>query len=191
MRPLAHRQPDHDFTAQLAELQPRLRAFVLALTGNGPDADEVLQDTNQILWRKRQEFQPGTNFQAWAFQTAAFEARNYLRQRARAHRTEIPSEALWTEIAAQAEAHHAEGAFEERRAGLTRCLEKLPPEDRALLVQRYFENRPLAALAADRGSNQNALAQKLFRLRGAVLRCIQRHMRTAEQREGQGDAPRR
>lgn len=188
MRPLAHRQPDTEFTGQLARLQGRLRAFLLALTGNGPDADEVLQDTNQILWRKRQEFRPGTSFQAWAFQIAAYEARNFLRQRARTHRSEVPADDLWSRIAAQAEAHQAEREHEERRAWLARCLEKLTGEDRALLMRRYLENQPLAALAAERGSNQNALAQKLFRLRGAVLKCIQKHMRRHEGKGGAGHA---
>lgn len=180
MHPLAD-QPAHIlFTAQLTALQPRLRAFLLALTGNRADADEVLQDTNQVLWRKRETFRPDSSFSAWSFQIAAFEARNFLRRRARTHRTEIPSEDLLAEIAADSEAHHSDRAHEERRAELVRCLDKLAPDDRELLTRRYFEDQPLAALAAERGINQNALAQKLFRLRAMVLRCIEKHSRQNE-----------
>lgn len=194
MHPLAD-QPAHIlFTAQLTALQPRLRAFLLALTGNRPDADEVLQDTNQVLWRKREMFRADSSFSAWSFQIAAFEARNFLRRRARTHRTEIPSEEILAEIAAEAESHHTDHAHEERRVKLLQCLDKLAPADRELLMRRYFEDRPLAALAAERGINQNALAQKLFRLRAMVLRCIEKQSRQSENadfNERNGHASRR
>ena len=180
MHPLADQPADILFTAQLTALQPRLRAFLLAFTGNRPDADEVLQDTNQVLWRKRETFRPDSSFSAWSFQIAAFEARNFLRKRARTNRTEIPSEEILADIAAEVEAHHSDRAHEERRVELLQCLDKLAPADRELLMRRYFEDRPLAALAAERGVNQNALAQKLFRLRAMVLRCIEKQTRQAE-----------
>ena len=194
MHPLADQPANILFTAQLTALQPRLRAFLLALTGSRSDADEVLQDTNQVLWRKRDTFRADSSFQAWSFQIAAFEARNFLRRRARTNRTEIPSEEILTGIAAEAESHHNDGAHEERRAELLRCLDKLAHADRELLMRRYFEDRPLAALAAERGINQNALAQKLFRLRAMVLRCIEKHTRQTENthlKKRNGHAPRR
>ncbi len=180
MQLLAPHQPDADFTAHLTRLQPRLRGFFLAVTGNAPDADEALQDTNQILWRKRATFEQGTNFQAWAFRTAAYEARNFLRRRAKTQSAEIPSEELLAQISSEVDRHDAEGQLEGRRAALTGCLNKLGHPDRALLVRRYFENQSLAALAEERESNQNALAQKLFRLRAAVLRCIEKQMKQQE-----------
>jgi RNA polymerase sigma-70 factor (ECF subfamily) len=175
MHSLPRNQPDAEFTALLTRLQPRLRGFFLALTGNGPDADEVLQDTNQILWRKRETFEPGSNFQAWAFRTAALEARNFLRRRARTQGAELPSDELLDRVSSEAD--RLDGEFERRRAALTGCLNKLAQPDRALLVRRYFENQSLAVLAGERESTQNALAQKLFRLRVVVLRCIEKQMK--------------
>lgn len=180
--------PDHNLSARLAELQPRLRAFVLSLTGNAPDADEVLQDTNQILLRKSQSFVPGTSFQAWAFQTAAFESRNFLRKKARTRQTEVPSEELLTRLSTEAQTYQDEQAYEQRQSALPRCLDKLPTADRELLNHRYLENRALSALAAERGCTQNALAQKLFRLRAAVLKCMQKQQKQLEKEGGHVEA---
>jgi RNA polymerase sigma-70 factor (ECF subfamily) len=176
--------PDHHLAARLAELQARLRAFALSLTGNGPDADEVLQDTNQILLRKWESFAAGTSLQAWAFQTAAFEARNFLRRKARNRQTEVPSEELLARLSTEAQHHQSDRAYEQRRAALPRCLDKLAPRDRDLLNHRYQENSALATLAAERGCTQNALAQKLFRLRAAVLKCMQKQLKQLEKEGG-------
>lgn len=175
MHSLSCQLADPEFTAQLTRLQTGLRAFLLAVTGNGFDADEVLQETNQVLWRKRATFEPGSNFRAWAFRIATLEARNFVRRRARTQGTEVlPSEELLLRIAAEAERQHVEAQYERRRVALESCLQKLKPADRDLLLRRYFQNQPLEALAQERATTQNALAQKLFRLRAAVLRCIQK-----------------
>src|SRR5262245_9178902 len=129
MQSLAHHRPDTEFTAQLTRLQPRLRGFFLAITGNAADADEVLQDTNQVLWRKRADFQTGSNFHAWAFRAAAYEARNFARRRAKTHGAEVPSDDLLDQIASQVDRLDADGPLEARRAALAGCLSKLAPSD--------------------------------------------------------------
>ncbi len=34
------------------------------------DIDDVLQDTNVVLWEKMEQFELGSNFQTWAFAVA-------------------------------------------------------------------------------------------------------------------------
>jgi RNA polymerase sigma-70 factor, ECF subfamily len=179
MQSLARQQADSEFTAQLTRLQARLRGFLLAVTGSAFDADEVLQDTNKVLWQKRGTFEAGSNFQAWAFRIATFEARNFVRRRARTQGAELPSEELLVRIGDEAE-RQVDLQREGQHAALTVCLSKLRQDDRTLLVRRYFENHSLSTLAEERSSTQNALAQKLFRLRTAVLKCIEKQL----QRDG-------
>src|SRR5690606_37906080 len=63
--------------------QPALQAFISSLMPGDPGTDDVLQRTNITLWRKRDEFTPGTNFRAWSFECAKWTMRAYLKEKQR------------------------------------------------------------------------------------------------------------
>jgi RNA polymerase sigma-70 factor (ECF subfamily) len=46
---------------------PDLRAFARSLTGNGPQADDLVQNAILRALAAAQQFTPGTNFKAWSF----------------------------------------------------------------------------------------------------------------------------
>ena len=46
---------------------------LLSLTGNPNEADDVLQNTNLVLLKKREAFRPDADFGAWALQIARLE----------------------------------------------------------------------------------------------------------------------
>ena len=60
------RDQTETFIGHVMEHQRELYAFILSMLPNLTEADDVLQETNMVLWRKREEFEPGTNFGAWA-----------------------------------------------------------------------------------------------------------------------------
>jgi hypothetical protein len=51
-----------EFVALITQHQPALYAFVLSLLGNRTDTDEVVQETNLVLWRKFDQFHAGSDF---------------------------------------------------------------------------------------------------------------------------------
>ena len=55
-----------EFTRLLLENQKRIWGLVLSLVPRGSDADDVMQETCAVLWRKFDQFEAGTNFGAWA-----------------------------------------------------------------------------------------------------------------------------
>lgn len=46
---------------------PRLRRYALALTGKREAADDLIQDTLERAWRKRELWRPGSDLRAWLF----------------------------------------------------------------------------------------------------------------------------
>lgn len=62
-----------EFLQLITEFQGRLFGFVLAMLGDVDQANEVLQETNLVLWRKSDEFEPGSDFKAWSFRIAHFQ----------------------------------------------------------------------------------------------------------------------
>lgn len=56
-----------DWRTELINVMPMLRAFARSLTRNFAQADDLVQDTLTKAWSKREQFEPGTNLQAWLF----------------------------------------------------------------------------------------------------------------------------
>src|SRR4051812_30687389 len=58
------------FVQLLGQSQRRIFLFVMSMVPNWSDAEEIIQETNLLLWREFDKFQPGTNFAAWACRIA-------------------------------------------------------------------------------------------------------------------------
>ncbi len=170
-------QPSSEFERLIEAHRPRLRAFLLSLTGSEAAAEDLAQETCLVLWRKRDEFDTGGNFQAWAFRIAFFVAQNHRRKMARQRSREIPGDELLdriAEIATQVHARH--DAEDRRRSALRHCLSKLSAPHRDLVLSRYLDGTSLADLSNAAEINRNAMAQKLFRIRKSLARCLRKHL---------------
>src|SRR5438046_1024954 len=122
-----------DFILQLTAVQSSLWAYVFSLLPDHAAAQDVLQETNLTLWRKADDFQPGTSFFSWACQVAYF---HVLGQRRRVRRDRL---VFGDEVVAYLAERQAERAEEltDRLVALRGCLEKLPQASRRLLEERY------------------------------------------------------
>src|SRR5688572_13107146 len=74
---------DQSFVPTFVRHEPVLRAFLRPLVPRLDDLDEVMQQTSIVLLRKYAEFEPGTDFLAWACTIARFEVLTYRRAKAR------------------------------------------------------------------------------------------------------------
>lgn len=71
-----HEEGGHELQSYMSlvtQHQWALRGFILSLMPGSSDVDDVLQETNLILWEKRKKFVKGTNFLAWATTVARFQ----------------------------------------------------------------------------------------------------------------------
>lgn len=74
---------DDAFAKLFAEHQRAIYALIRAFCRRPQDADDIFQETFVVVWRKREEFQPGTNFLAWAASIARYEALAYAKRQSR------------------------------------------------------------------------------------------------------------
>src|SRR5262249_34859663 len=58
------------FIRLLGQSHRSLHLYVMSLVPNRNDAEDILQQTNLVLWREFHQFEPGTNFTAWACRVA-------------------------------------------------------------------------------------------------------------------------
>lgn len=153
----------------IARHQPRLRGLVRCLLVRSSDVDDVLQEVNSVLWEKASEFQSGTDFWAWASQIARFKALNHVRKYSRDRL--IFDDDLLGELADLAEQRLA--SLDHRRDALEGCLNQLPPPQRQLIDLRYAGGHAIEAIAEIIGRPQASIRQTLYRVRQALLVCIE------------------
>ena len=148
-----------EFVRLLTASQPALYACILALLPDRVAAQDVLQETSLTLWHKAEDFEPGTNFMAWASRIARYHVLNYRRKMKRDRL--VFDENLFEELAAR-QAMRTEDAHQ--YAGALRvCLEKLPEEQRELVAERYAPGGSVKQIAASRGQTAGAISQVLYR----------------------------
>jgi len=160
-----------EFIRQLTFAQSSLWAYVFSLVPEHAAAQDILQQTNLTLWRKADEFQPGTNFIAWACRAAYFHVLTY-RRGLRRDRLVFNDE-VFAYLAERQTERVSEAAGGERLAALRQCLEKLPPHSRQLLESRYAPGGSVTELAKADGRSVAALSQVLYRIRDLLLQCIE------------------
>jgi RNA polymerase sigma-70 factor (ECF subfamily) len=156
-----------EFAVQMTKCQRRLHAFILSLVWNPADADDVLQETNLVLWQKVAEFDESRPFLPWAMRFAQFQAMSWLKARQR--NRVVFDDDLVRMLASEAA---AEPLFDPRRIALASCLEKLRQPQRDLVLKRYEPNGSVNAMAAAVGITPKAVSDRLRRIRQSLLDCV-------------------
>ena len=75
--------PDSQFVALLTSVQLPLSIYVRSLMPGVSMAKDVAQQASMKIWENRNDYQPGTNFKAWAFSIARYEVLNFRKRSAR------------------------------------------------------------------------------------------------------------
>jgi RNA polymerase sigma-70 factor (ECF subfamily) len=160
------------FVRLLGQNQRRLFLYVMTLVPSAGDAEEIIQETNLVLWREFDRFQPGTNFAAWACKVALHQV---LAWRKRKQRDRLEFSQAFLEAVAE-EASAAADELEERTRALAGCIAKLPPHHRDLLRLRYSEGRAVEAIAPLVDRSVDAVYRMLSRIRQALHDCVTRSL---------------
>lgn len=163
---------DTEFIQLFTRYQRKLYLYILAQIPNPVDAEEILQETNLVIWRKCDEFRPGSNFLAWSSRIARYEILKHLERRRR-DRIQFSPEFI-EQIAEEALADS--GELEHRRQALALCLGKLRPQDRELIQLRYTPGENGLSIARSLKRPVNSVYQSLARIRRTLLECVTRRL---------------
>lgn len=158
-----------EFTRQITEHQQRLYGYIHSLTGNSATSWDILQETNIVLWKKKDEFRPGSKFDAWAFTVARFQVLAFLRDRKREPLSLLTPELLES-FADDAEL--VAERYDERLTALQRCRAKLGQKAHQLIELHYEKGLSMKQISAQIGISASAAKQAIYRARRALLDCI-------------------
>ncbi len=165
-----------DFGRLLIQHQRRIYGFIRSLVPNQADAEDLLQETASVLWQKFPEFQPGSNFLAWAFSVARYQVMNFVKNAKRdpLRFSEEFVEAVSVDTMAQS------ARLERLEEILAGCWAKLRAEDQRLMAARHYEEATAKTLAERLGRPLKTIYGTLNRIRRDLIECAQRTLSKEE-----------
>ena len=161
-------QQDEQIVQLISSCQRSLLMYLLGLLGSQDLAEEALQNTNLVLWRKRGEYRLNTKFFAWACSIAHLEACDLRRRQRR--RMPVFSDLFVEEVSVELEAVvQSPNALE---AFLKECLGLLSPKERELLDQRYADGATTQSVADGQNQSVRTVYRNLERIHERLFHCV-------------------
>lgn len=156
------------FERELTQLLPRLRRFAHALSRSRTDADDLTQATLERALGSRDQWQPGTRLDSWAYRIMRNLWIDTVRSRGRREKHEAaPEEAAWV---GEDPREAIESSLEVQRA--MAAMQRLPEEQRevvALILVEGFRYREAAELL---DLPIGTVSSRLVRGRTALLQML-------------------
>lgn len=161
-----------EFVTLLTTAHDRLFGYLMSLLGRWHDAQDVLQSSSLLMWRKFDTYETGSNFVAWASTICFYEAKNFRRLTARSH-LKFDDDLLATLASERLVDLDLQG---QRIAALEQCLNDVGLAEREFLRAAYTEHGGIAELAAKLQRAPRTLYNKLTVLRRRLTECVQRRL---------------
>lgn len=153
----ALRGDDHAFATIIDRHRVSMTRVAYVVCGDVDLAEEAVQASWPIVWRRLDSVRDPDRLGAWLASVAVNEARQLVRRQRRRTVVEISVATHEREMGADP-AHRVEDI------DLTRVLEALSPDDRALLVLRYVAGLNSQELCGAVGMSASGLRRRLARL---------------------------
>jgi RNA polymerase sigma-70 factor (ECF subfamily) len=148
------------------EAIPHLRAFAISLTGNGDQADDLVQETIVRGLSNLDKFEAGTNLQAWLF--TILRNQFYTLKRRKRREVEDPDDVMAGMLATPPEQH---GNLELEDLGM--ALRQLSPEQREVLLLAGAEGLKYEEIAQICGTKIGTIKSRMNRARARLAELLQ------------------
>jgi RNA polymerase sigma factor (sigma-70 family) len=149
----------------LVDQLPGLRRYARALTGNSWAADDLVQDTLERACTKWQLWVAGTDLRAWLF-TLMHNLYMSQRRAARVALNSVSIDELESEL--QAPASNRDDPLD-----ISRCLQRLPADQRAVLLLVVLEDMTYGQAAKVLGVPMGTVMSRLSRARARLRELME------------------
>jgi len=157
-----------EFVLLLNAAHGRLLRFVASLVARRQDAEDILQRASVTMWRRFSQFEPGTDFIAWATTIASFETKNFQRVSGRS-RVMFDDELM--ETLASARVPDLQN-YDVRLDALEECVQKLDKPSRILVDAVYARGEDVKELAQREGRAAQTFYNRLNFIRRILTDCM-------------------
>ena len=164
-----------EYSRKLTGIQRSLYAYILSLLPNRSDAEDILQETNLILCKKANEYDPKGHFQGWAFRIARYQIMAHITKQKRS-KISFSNELVES---------MTDDDFDLKRLNVTRkalqiCYELLPRHMQSIARLRFKEEKNLKEISKIVNRPLGSISATLHRIRHNLLNCVRQKMPSVE-----------
>ena len=157
-----------EFVRLLGENQHRIFVYLMSMMRDRAAVEDVQQETNLVLWREFESFEPNSNFAAWSCRVAFNQMRAWRKKQQRDRL--VFSDSFLAALAAELDSQTS--SFDRRLGALEKCLERLPDRHRELIRYRYNFGNAIDEIAVRMKRGPDAIYRLLSRVRCSLSECI-------------------
>ena len=162
-----------DFLKLVLQHQREIYAYILMLVPHIHDADDLFQNGMIIMWKKFDQFQPGTNFASWAIQVMRYEILDHRRRQSRNKRV-LLEDALIEALMDNIPKRQDETAI--RIEALRKCQQRLDDRSKRIIKMRYERNMPVEKIASVLNLSRRHVYHVFGQINRSLLKCMQRKL---------------
>jgi RNA polymerase sigma-70 factor, ECF subfamily len=170
------REYKEEFARLFQGCEAWLYNYLFSLLMRADEAEDALQETAKFCWENFDQYEPKTEFRAWACRIAHLKALEFHKRRKK-----FPSnltDFFFTEI--DIESIVMADQLDARMAALNQCMKKLSATDRKLLELRYSLNCTTQTVAKSLGRPLQAVYRSLTRIHNMLYYCITQTLSTED-----------
>ena len=160
------------FIRLLTSNQERIYAYILSLVAARCDADDVMQEVTAVMWRKFDEFEPGSDFAAWGMTIARYKVMNF-RKQLQNRPSYLNDETIQI---LEADLKNTLKKQDDRLDALKICIQKLTRIEANLIRLRYYEEVSAQDIAKRIGKHIRTVYKLFARIQTQLLYCVRQAM---------------
>ncbi len=174
------------FEELVRRYQSRAFGIAMGMLHDTEDARDVVQDAFLKAYRHIGSFRGGSSFYTWLYRIVVNLSIDRLRRRSRSPRVEYDDRLKRPEVdgkkGAELEPYHQDAdparnlARKELARAIERCLERLSPKHRAVIVLREFEGMAYKEMAETLGISIGTVMSRLFHARRKLQAMLSEYL---------------
>lgn len=165
---------DKTFARLVESLNGLVYSSALRRTGNSQLAEEIAQNVFAIMAKKAKALRRHPSLTAWALETTKYQSANAMRsEKRRRRKVEALIGQAATQDPASSNAMEDQCIWKDAVPFLDEALDRLPSQDRKVILQRFYEEKKFTEIAGESGQTVDACkkrSQRALQKLSALLR---------------------
>ena len=155
----------------------RIFSYILKMVPNWNDAEDIMQNTSSVIWKKIDQYREGSDFASWGCGIARYEILSFLRKKKNSRL--VFDEGLLGQI--EQNTDNKDGTRIEEIANAARdCVKKLKLTDQKIVQLRYDEELSVKQISSRLSRSVRGLYKSLARIHDNLLSCVELRIATQE-----------
>jgi len=150
--------------------EERIFGFILKLLPNFSLAEDIMQDTMMVMWRKFEDFEEGTCFAAWGMQIARYKVMEFHQQNKK-HTIVHFNDDILKQITTDDTSGGPKDRYLEALHG---CVNKLKEQNREIVMLRYSKELSSKQISQQMGVSTNVVYKSIAKTHYLLQECVEK-----------------